>query len=72
MKLDKSDISILERFKGRGYGKLLLMEATRIARNKNARWLRLQVLAENKIARTVYKNTGFKELYIDMEQDLTL
>ena len=67
-----SDIAVLERFKGRGYGKLLLMEAKRIARNKNARWLRLQVLAKNKIAKNVYNKTGFKELYVEMEQDLSL
>ena len=65
-----SDIVVLERFKGRGYGKLLLNEATRIARDKNAKWLRLQVLSENQIAKTLYKQADFQELYVDMEKDL--
>ena len=64
------DIAVLECFKGRGYGKLLLNEATRIARDKNARWLRLQVLADNQIAKNLYKTAGFRELYVDMEKDL--
>ena len=66
-----SDIVVLERFKGRGYGKLLLNEATRIARDKNAKWLRLQVLSENQIAKTLYKQADFQELYVDMEKDLS-
>jgi ribosomal protein S18 acetylase RimI-like enzyme len=66
-----SDIAVLERFKGRGYGKLLLNEATRIARDKNAKWLRLQVLLENQIAKTLYKKADFQELYVDMEKDLS-
>ena len=66
-----SDIVVLERFKGRGYGKLLLNEATRIARDKNAKWLRLQVLSENQIAKTLYKKADFQELYVDMEKDLS-
>ena len=66
-----SDIAVLERFKGRGYGKLLLNEATRIARDKNAKWLRLQVLSENQIAKTLYKKADFQELYVDMEKDLS-
>lgn len=67
-----SDIVVLERFKGRGYGKLLLNEATRIARDKNAKWLRLQVLSENQIAKTLYKQADFQELYVDMEKDLKM
>ena len=66
-----SDIVVLEQFKGRGYGKLLLNEATRIARDKNAQWLRLSVLSENQVAKTLYKKAGFQEFYVDLEKDLS-
>ncbi|MDX2410743.1 MAG: GNAT family N-acetyltransferase, partial [Woeseiaceae bacterium] len=57
--------------RGQGVGHQLLESAEEQARKDGARWLRVSVLARNKLARELYEKAGFSELYIDFEKALT-
>jgi len=45
---------------GKGAGKLLLAKADEWAKEKNARWITLNVFDENFRARNVYEKAGYK------------
>lgn len=65
-----SDIVVREECRGLGAGRQLLESAEKQAREDGARWLRVSVLARNKLARTLYESVGFSELYVDFEKTL--
>jgi GNAT superfamily N-acetyltransferase len=66
-----SDIVVREECRGQGVGRQLLESAEEQARKDGARWLRVSVLAKNRLARQLYESIGFSELYIDFEKALT-
>ncbi len=65
------DLIVREQFRRNGVGMRLLETAELFAKSKNARWLRLSVLARNTSARKLYSSSGFSELYIDYEKGLS-
>lgn len=56
--------------RSRGMGRRLLEEAEAYAREQGARRLRVQVLAANGIARSLYASAGFHERLIELEKRL--
>lgn len=65
------DLIVREQFRRYGVGMKLVEAAELFAKSKNARWLRLSVLARNTSARKLYSSSGFSELYIDYEKSLS-
>lgn len=65
------DLIVREQFRRYGVGTKLVEAAELFAKSKNARWLRLSVLARNTSARKLYSSSGFSELYIDYEKSLS-
>ena len=55
-----TDLVILERFRGRGFGRALLDAAERYARDEGAHELRIGVLSANDTARRLYFAAGFQ------------
>ena len=64
------DLMVKEQFRRYGVGKKLVEAAELFAKSKNARWMRLSVLASNTLARKLYASSGFSELSIDYEKSL--
>jgi len=65
-----ADLVVLEKHRGSGIGRQLIDAAEEYARTRNVRWLRICVLADNDSARQLYRQTGFSELYLDLEKEL--
>jgi ribosomal protein S18 acetylase RimI-like enzyme len=59
-----TDIVVIQNAEGRGVGKLLLQKADDWAREKNARWITLNVFEGNTHAQAVYEKAGFKKEWI--------
>jgi len=55
-----NDIVVAAEAEGKGAGKLLLAKADEWAKEKNARWITLNVFDENFRARNVYEKAGYK------------
>lgn len=55
-----NDIVVTKDAEGKGAGKLLLAKADEWAKEKNARWITLNVFDENFRARNVYEKAGYK------------
>ncbi|HYJ63316.1 MAG TPA: GNAT family N-acetyltransferase [Parafilimonas sp.] len=55
-----NDIVVTKDAEGKGAGKLLLTKADEWAKEKNARWITLNVFDENFRARKVYEKAGYK------------
>lgn len=55
-----NDIVVTATAEGKGVGKLLLAKADAWAKEKNARWITLNVFDENLRARKVYEKAGYK------------
>jgi GNAT superfamily N-acetyltransferase len=66
-----ADLVVRAAYRGRGIGRELIAKAETYARDEGAKWLRVCVLAENEGARHLYSTSGFSELYVDFEKDLT-
>ena len=66
-----ADLVVRAAYRGRGIGRELIAKAETYARDEGAKWLRVCVLAENEGARRLYNTSGFSELYVDFEKDLT-
>ena len=68
-------IGVRPRFRGRGYGELLLVTLTEAALDINARWLTLEVRISNAAAQNLYRKYGFhdagtrKRYYTDNNED---
>lgn len=65
-----SEIVIAKSARGQGIGTDLLRDAEELARAANAKWLRINVLAKNTLARDVYDRFGFEEHLVTMEKPL--
>jgi GNAT superfamily N-acetyltransferase len=66
-----ADLVVRAAYRGRGIGRELIAKAETYARDEGAQWLRVCVLAANEGARRLYNTSGFSELYVDFEKDLT-
>ncbi len=55
-------LALYPSFRGRGYGKLLLTEAERLAHERGCTRLTLDVEAGNTVARAVYAAAGFQQI----------
>lgn len=68
-------IAVRPRFRGRGYGELLLISLIEAAVEINARWLTLEVRVSNDVAQKLYEKYGFhgegvrKKYYSDNNED---
>ena len=65
-----SHLIVLEEFRGHGYGRKLLAMVEAYALSEGVRWLRIEVLASNVVARGLYLDGGFKEYGLELEKDL--
>ncbi|MEP0331427.1 MAG: GNAT family N-acetyltransferase [Anderseniella sp.] len=65
-----NDLVIAKSARGQGVGKALLHDAEALARAANAKWLRINVLAKNTVARDLYDRFGFEEHVVTMEKPL--
>ncbi len=65
-----SEIVVAKSARGQGVGTELLRDAENLARAANAKWLRINVLAKNTLARDVYDRFGFEEHLVTMEKPL--
>ncbi len=57
--------------RGRGINKAILQELTNWAKAKHIFEIRLQVYAENEIAKTAYEKAGFKNYMLVMRKDVS-
>lgn len=68
-------IAVRPRFRGHGYGELLLVSLVEAALDINARWLTLEVRVTNDLAQNLYRKYGFhdtgvrKKYYSDNNED---
>lgn len=65
-----SDLVVIADYRGKGFGKALLLRAEAYAIAKGATMLSLKVLAENKWARRLYNDYGFEEKAVEMYKTL--
>ena len=65
-----SELAITKSARGESIGKALLQDAECLARAAGGKWLRVNVLAKNTIARDAYSRYGFEEHLINMEKPL--
>lgn len=66
-----SDLVVLEAYRGIGLGQKLLAAAEQYAKACKVRYLRLGVLAGNRVAENLYAAAGFLPLFVELEKDLT-
>ena len=65
-----SDLVILTDHRGQGLGRALLSHAEDHAKSQGATMLRLNVLALNEVARSLYIRCGFDELVVTLQKKL--
>lgn len=65
-----ADLVVLERFRNMGVGGKLLESSESYAREMHVRWLRVGVMAANRVADDLYESSGFQKMYIEREKDL--
>ena len=65
-----NDIVVTAEAEGKGVGKLLLAKADAWAKDKQARWITLNVFDKNFRARSVYEKAGYKVEWIKYLKDL--
>jgi len=65
-----SDLLILPDHRGKGLGRALLKRSEEYARSQGASLFRLNVLARNTVARSLYLGCGFDELVVTMQKTL--
>jgi len=66
-----SDLVVLESYRRLGLGKKLLEAAEQYARACKVKYLRIGVLAGNRVARSLYEVAGFSPLYTELEKVLS-
>ena len=64
------ELFVDDQFRGGGVGKRLLERAEAHARKRGADRLRVQVLAENGVARELYAGFGFRDRLVELEKQL--
>ena len=65
-----SDIVVLQAYRGRGLGTMLLQQAEAFARQQGATFLKIGVLARNQQAADVYQHAGFRPYEIVLLKQL--
>lgn len=65
-----SDLVIVSDQRSQGLGRALLHRAEDHARSEGAALLRLNVLAQNEVAKTLYLKCGFDELVVSLQKAL--
>jgi len=65
-----ADLLVRARHRGAGMARKMLQAAEAVATQHGVRWLRITVLAANRVARELYASSGYTELYVDFEKDL--
>ncbi len=63
--LNVHDIAVLDGWRGRGVGSALLRRLEEIARQRNCCKMTLEVLANNHVAQTAYRKSGFAPYELD-------
>ena len=64
------DIELYEEFRGKGYGRSLLMEAERQTKAHGVKKLGLNVFGSNKVARNLYESAGYEITSQQMSKEL--
>lgn len=64
------NITIDEKYRGKGYGKETMNSLEVFVREKGARKISLNVFGYNEIARNLYRKTGYSEAAITMVKDI--
>jgi len=64
------DVEIREEFRGRGYGKQIMLLIEEKARELGIRRMGLHVFAYNNVAQNLYKNIGYEVSSLNMLKDL--
>ena len=62
------DVSIDEQWRGKGYGRQAMLLAERLARDKGATAIGLNVFARNDVARSLYVSLGYVEGSVQMHK----
>ena len=65
-----ADVAVNPDQRGRGIGRSLLEAAERHARDHGSKWLRISVLAQNRIAAGLYERFGFEPRVVELEKNL--
>jgi GNAT superfamily N-acetyltransferase len=65
-----SDVYVDPKYRGKGFGKLLLAEAERECRQRGHTRLILNVLAKNTSARVMYERYGFRDYDVVLVKDM--
>ncbi|MBT8080567.1 MAG: GNAT family N-acetyltransferase [Gammaproteobacteria bacterium] len=65
-----SDIVVRQEYRGAGVGRRLLEAAEDFARDNDVRYLRIAVLAANRMAHDLYRAAGFADYSVEMEKTL--
>lgn len=63
-------LEVYEEFRGKGYGKSILLAVEQLAVEKDLNRMTLSVSPWNKRALKLYKNSGFGEVFVRMEKRL--
>ena len=66
-----ADLVVRGKYRNFGLGRKLLEAAESYAREHGVKWLRIGALAGNHAARQLYSSSGFSQLYVEVEKDLT-
>ena len=66
-----ADLLVRRDYRGTGLGRQLMAAAESFAREHGVRWLRVSVMAQNAAARKLYASTGFAEIYVELEKELS-
>lgn len=65
-----SDLIVVAAYRGKGWGRALLQRAEDYARAQGAAILQIGVLAENREARSLYNDLGFRENQVELLKPL--
>lgn len=65
-----TDLVVLEEFRNKGYGTMLLTTAENEAKANDVKWLRIGVLSSNLSANNLYLSKGFRPLSAQLEKSL--
>jgi ribosomal protein S18 acetylase RimI-like enzyme len=66
------DITVLEKYRGNGISQLMLAKVEEIARAKGCCKLTLEVLSNNRAAKSAYRKFGFSDYELDPEAGTAL
>lgn len=59
------DIHLDERYRGKGFGRSVMLEGRKLLKKHNVTTLEICVFEENKVARNLYESLGFTEVQVD-------